>query len=197
MNEAQLEKVISIIRTRGVFGGPFDNLVHFLKVKVDEITKWKKQLRSSNIHGGRVAAVLSQGCGRRDRGCGGGRKLQKHLTKEVKGKEIHNDNYSTDDFSNLTRERWKTVNELCNLAEEVAASTSDSMLIRLITKAVNAYIEEEIIGGVSHAATCNASRGYGSASLSVISVVEALSNPVAPGRRPNVGMLETFSLTRN
>ena len=38
MSDAQLETALSIARTRGIFSGVFDDLVHFLKAEVDEMT---------------------------------------------------------------------------------------------------------------------------------------------------------------
>lgn len=129
LGDAQLETSLSIARTRGLFNGTFDDLVHFLKAEVDELILRRKQARASSTRSNRVASVSSQGDGgggigrgrvgrgRSDRGRGRGRgrgyrKPRTYLTKIVQGKEIHNGNYSSGDFTGLTREQKETVKEL-------------------------------------------------------------------------------------
>ena len=174
MSDAQLETALSIARTRGMFSGAFDDLVHFLKAEVDEMTMRKKQLRAANSRG-RVAAVESgpgsgrgRGRGGRGRGQGrgrgrgrgrGGRRPRTYLTRIVQGREIHNGNYPSADFAGLTREQKNAVRELRKKGEEIASGTnSDNASIKsMITEAVNARLEAAVINGVANAASDNTS----------------------------------------
>ena len=47
MPEAQLETALSMARTQGLFNGPFDELIHFLKAEVDELTLRRTQQRAN------------------------------------------------------------------------------------------------------------------------------------------------------
>ena len=67
MSDAQLETALSIARTRGMFSGAYDDLVHFLKAEVDEMTMRKKQLRAISGRG-RVSAIGTSSGGGRGRG---------------------------------------------------------------------------------------------------------------------------------
>ncbi len=117
LSDAQLETAPSIARTRGLFNGAFDDLVHFLKADVDEMILRKKQLRVATNRSNRISSVSSQGrYGGRGRGRGGrgrggrgrgNRKPRTYLTKVVQGREIHNCNYTSSDFANLTRNSEK------------------------------------------------------------------------------------------
>ncbi len=72
LGDAQLETALSIARTRGLFNGAFDDLVHFLKAEIDEMILRKKQLRAATNRSGRVSSVSSQGNNAgRGRGRGG------------------------------------------------------------------------------------------------------------------------------
>ena len=185
MSDAQLETALSIARTREMFSGAFDDLVHFLKAEVDEMTMRKKQLRAASNRG-RVSAVGSQpGTGRgrgrggrgrnggrgRGRGRGrGGRKPRTYLTRIVQGREIHNGNYPAAAFMELSREQKDAVKELRRKGEEIAAGNqSDSVSIKsIITEAVNARLEEAVISGVANAASDNTNGNPDSSSSSEV-----------------------------
>ena len=71
--EAHLETALSLAQTQGLFNGPFDDLVHFLKAEVDEMSLRQTQLRSNWSH--RISAATMVRGGRNDpggRGMGGG-----------------------------------------------------------------------------------------------------------------------------
>ena len=169
LGDAQLETALSIARTRGLFNGTFDNLVHFLKAEVDELILRKKQLRAANGRGNRISSVTSnqsggtgRGRGGRGRGRGGrgrgrgrgrgNRKPRTYLTKVIQGKEIHNGNYSSSDFANLTREQKDAVKDLRRQGEAMAAASADSASIHsIVTQAVNDKLEGAVICGVANA----------------------------------------------
>ena len=119
LGDTQLKTALSIARTRGLFNGSFDDLLHFLKAEVDELILRKKQLRSVATRAGRISSVAThsggsgrgRGRGGRGRGRGRGRGYRKprtYLTKMVQGKEVNNGNYSSADFAELTREQKET-----------------------------------------------------------------------------------------
>ncbi len=56
--EAQMENALSMARTQGLFNGTFDDLVHFLKAEVNELTLRHTQVRANRTH--RVSAVGSR-----------------------------------------------------------------------------------------------------------------------------------------
>ena len=169
LSDAQLETALSIARTRGLFNGTFDNLVHFLKAEVDELVLRKKQLRAASGRGTRISSVTSQGGntggrgrGGRGRGRGGrgrgrgrgrgNRKPRTYLTRVVQGKEIHNGNYHSSDFANLTREQKDAVRDLRKQGEALASATQDTASIHsLVTQAVNDKLEAAVICGVANA----------------------------------------------
>ena len=168
LGDAQLETALSIARTRGLFNGNFDDLVHFLKAEVDELILRKKQLRSVTTRGGRISAVMTNGSGggrgrgRGGRGRGGrgrgrgrgrgNRKPRTYLTKVVQGKEVSNGNYSSADFAELTREQKETVKQLQRQGEAMAAANTDTMTIQsLVTQAVNEKLEAAVVCGVANA----------------------------------------------
>ena len=171
--DAQLETALSIARTRGLFNGTFDDLVHFLKAEVDEMILRKKQLRSASTRGSRIASVSSQGSnnggrghgrggrGRNGRGRGRGRgrgyrKPRTYLTKIVQGKEIHNGNYSSAEFSGLTREQKDAVKELRQQGEAMASAASDVASIHsMVAQAVNDKLEAAVVCGVANATEDN------------------------------------------
>ena len=174
MSDAQLETALSIARTRGMFSGTFDDLVHFLKAEVDEMTMRKKQLRALSGSRTRVAGVGTHPSAGRGRGRGGGRgrngrgrdrggrgrgnrKPRTYLTKIVQGREIHNGNYPSAEFADLTREQKDAVRELRRRGEELAAGMqADSVSIKsLISEAVSAKLEQAVINGVANATTDN------------------------------------------
>ena len=64
--EAQLENALSLAHTQGLFNGDFDNLVHFLKDEVDEMTIRRTQVRANRSH--RVSSVCGRAGGRGQRG---------------------------------------------------------------------------------------------------------------------------------
>ena len=172
LSDAQLETALSIARTRGLFNGTFDDLVHFLKAEVDELILRKKQLRSAAPRGSRVSSVTSnsslggRGRGRggrrrsgRGRGRGRGRGQRKprtYLTKVVQGKEVNNGNYSSADFADLTREQKDVVKQLRKQGEAMAAGATDTMSIHsIVTQAVNDKLESAVICGVANATDDN------------------------------------------
>ena len=172
LGDAQLETALSIARTRGLFNGAFDDLVHFLKAEVDELIMRKKQLRAATNRSGRVSAVTSQGNGggrgrgRGGRGRGGrgrgrgrgrgNRKPRTYLTRIVQGKEVHNGNYNGADYANLTREQKDAVRELRQQGEAMAAASSDAASIHsIVTQAVNDKLEAAVICGVANATNDN------------------------------------------
>ena len=53
--EAQLENALSLARTQGLFNGSFDNLVHFLKAEVNELTLQRSQIRAGGIKSPQLA----------------------------------------------------------------------------------------------------------------------------------------------
>ena len=95
MPEAQLETALSMARTQGLFSGPFDDLIHFLKAEVDELTLRRTQQRANRSQ--RVSAVGSgrggparggyQGRGGRGRGRNNfrGSRTRPGLTRMVEG----------------------------------------------------------------------------------------------------------------
>lgn len=171
--DAQLETALSIARTRGLFNGTFDDLVHFLKAEVDELILRRKQLRASSSRGSRVASVSSHGSnsgsgrgrgrggrGRNGRGRGRGRgrgyrKPRTYLTKIVQGREIHNGNYSSTDFAALTREQKEAVKELRRRGEEMAATTDVASIQSLVSQAIGEKLEAAVIAGVANATEDN------------------------------------------
>ena len=184
LGDAQLETALSIARTRGLFNGTFDDLVHFLKAEVDEMILRKKQLKLATNRGSRISAVSSQGSsfggrgrgrggrGRSGRGRGrgrgrGSRKPRTYLTKVVQGREIHNGNYTSADFANLTREQRDAVKELRQRGEAMAASATDVASIHsLVTQAVQEKLEAAVVCGVSNATNDNDALTQSTASMS-------------------------------
>lgn len=172
LGDAQLETALSIARTRGLFNGSFDDLVHFLKAEVDEMILRKKQLKSVASRNNRISSVSTPGMGGgrgrgrgrggrggRGRGRGRGRGTRKprmYLTKIVQGKEINNGNYSSSDFANLTREQKEAVKQLRQQGEAMAAAGSDALSIQsIVTQAVNEKLEAAVVCGVSNATNDN------------------------------------------
>ena len=171
LGDAQLETALSIARTRGLFNGTFDDLVHFLKAEVDELIMRKKQLRATANRSGRVSSVSSQGSGggrgrgrggrgRNGRGRGrgrgrGNRKPRTYLTRIVQGKEVHNGNYNAADYSNLTREQKDAVRELRQQGEAMATASGAASIQSIVTQAVNDKLEAAVICGVANATNDN------------------------------------------
>ena len=183
LGDAQLETALSIARTRGLFNGSFDDLVHFLKAEVDELILCKKQLRSVSIRVGRISSVSTRSGGRgrggrgrggrgRGRGRGGGYwKPRTYLTKMVQGKEVNNGNYSSADFAELTHEQKETVKQLRKQGEAMAAASSDTMSIQfLVTQAVNEKLEAAVICGVANAT--NKNNDYSSTAANIESMAD-------------------------
>ena len=121
--EAQLETALSMACTQGLFNGPFDDLIHFLKAEVDEITLRRSQVRANRSH--RVSAVSSSRSvtnGGNNRGRGGrGRGRQQNfnnnrhrqiLTRMVDGMQVHSGNYSPDEYRRLTPSQREAVKAL-------------------------------------------------------------------------------------
>ena len=112
MPEAQLETALSMARTQGLFSGSFDELIHFLKAEVDELTLRKSQQRANRSQ--RVSSVTMgrgssgrgghQGRGGRGRGRGNGRNNRPRSgpTRVVDGRTIHGGSYSIDEYRRLT-----------------------------------------------------------------------------------------------
>ena len=116
--EAQLENALSLARTQGMFNGSFDDLVHFLKAEVNEITLRRSQIRANRGH--RVSAVGGRMEGRRGRGGRGhnrygGRNTSRNrqiITRMVDGRRIHNGNYSPDEYRRLTPAQREAVRDM-------------------------------------------------------------------------------------
>ena len=121
--EAQLENALSLARTQGLFNGRFDDLVHFLKAEVNEITLRRSQVRANRGH--RVSSVNGRmGGGRMNGGRGrGGRGTNRYnnrgtsrnrqlITRMVDGRRIHNGNYSPDDYRRLTPAQREAVRDM-------------------------------------------------------------------------------------
>ena len=171
LGDAQLETALSIARTRGLFNGTFDDLVHFLKAEVDELILRKKQLRSVAPRGSRISSITAQSAGGRGRGRGGRgrggrgrgrgrgrgyRRPRTYLTRMVQGKEISNGNYSSAEFAELTREQKDMVRQLRREGEAMAATNQDAMSIKsMVTQAVNEKLEATVVCGVANATTEN------------------------------------------
>ena len=127
--EAHLETALSLARTQGLFNGPFDDLVHFLKAEVDEMSLRRTQLRSNRSH--RVSSVTM---GRGGRGYQGGRsgrggrgrgRRQQYnprsrplLTRIVDGRRINSGNYTPDEYRQLTPAQREAVKALRRQARE-------------------------------------------------------------------------------
>ena len=171
LGDAQLETALSIARTRGLFNGTFDDLVHFLKAEVDELILRKKQLRSVAPRGSRISSITAQSAGGRGRGRGGRgrggrgrgrgrgrgyRRPRTYLTRMVQGKEISNGNYSSAEFAELTREQKDMVRQLRREGEAMAATNQDAMSIKsMVTQAVNEKLEAAVVCGVANATAEN------------------------------------------
>ena len=119
--EAQLETALSMARTQGLFNGPFDDLIHFLKAEIDEITLRRSQLRANRSH--RVSSVSTSRTsnGRNNRGRGGrGRGRQQNygnrnrniLTRMVDGRQVHSGNYTPEEYRRLTPSQREAVKAL-------------------------------------------------------------------------------------
>ena len=125
MPEAQLETALSMARTQGLFNGPFDELIHFLKAEVDELTLRRTQQRANRAH--RVSAVGSNrsiggrgpeqgrgGRGGRGRGRGNHRNDRSRpiLTRIVDGRQVHSGNYTQREYMRLTPSQREAVKAL-------------------------------------------------------------------------------------
>lgn len=108
-------------RTQGLFNGPFDDLVHFLKAEIDEITLRRSQVRANRSH--RISSVTTSraSSSRNNRGRGGrGRGRQQNysnrnrhiLTHMVDGWQVHSGNYSPDEYRRLTPSQQEAVKAL-------------------------------------------------------------------------------------
>lgn len=79
-----------------------------------------------------------------------------YLTRIVQGKEVNNENYSSPDFANLTREQKEAVKQLRQQGEAMAAAGSDAMSIHsIVTQAVNEKLEASVVCRVSNATNDN------------------------------------------
>ena len=120
--EAQLETALSLARTQGLFNGSFDDLVHFLKAEVDEITLRRSQLRANRSHRVSSVATSRSASTRNNRGRGGrGRgRSQNHnnyrnrnvLTRMVDGRQVHSGNYTPEEYRRLTPSQREAVKAL-------------------------------------------------------------------------------------
>ena len=119
--EAQLENALSMARTQGLFNGDFDDLVHFLKAEVDEMTLRRTQVRANRSH--RISAVAGRNGGRGQRGQRGGRgnnrqrnwgtnRNRQTLSRFVDGRRIHNGNYSPEEYRRLTQPQREAVRDM-------------------------------------------------------------------------------------
>ena len=121
--DAQLETALSMARTQGLFNGPFDDLVHFLKAEVDELSLRRSQVRANRSH--RVSAVASsQGNVRGGRNGGRDRRNPRPrqnsrnprnrqiLTRFVDGRNVHSGTYSPDEYRRLTPSQREAVKAL-------------------------------------------------------------------------------------
>ena len=120
--EAQLENALSLARTQGLFNCSFDNLVHFLKAEVNELTLRRSQLRANRGH--RISSLsgranMGRGRGGRGRGRGMNRNQDGNLnrsrqiiTRMVDGRRIHNGNYSPNEYRRLTPAQREAVRDM-------------------------------------------------------------------------------------
>ena len=121
--EAQLENALSLARTQGLFNGRFDDLVHFLKAEVNELTLRRSQVRSNRGH--RISSVggrMSGGRGRGGRGPGrynnfNSSRNRQLITRMVDGRRIHNGNYSPDEYRRLTPAQREAVRDMRRQAQ--------------------------------------------------------------------------------
>ena len=122
MPEAQLETALSMARTQGLFNGSFDELIHFLKAEVDELTLRRTQQRANRSQ--RVSAVGTgrgpggrggnHGRGGRGRGRNNNRNNRPRSgpTRVVDGRLIHSGSYSIDEYRRLTPAQREAVSYL-------------------------------------------------------------------------------------
>ena len=122
MPEAQLETALSMARTQGLFNGPFDELIHFLKAEVDELTLRRTQQRANRSQ--RVSAIGfnrgtagrggHQGRGGRGRGRSNSRNFRPRSgpTRMVEGRQIHGGSYSVEEYRCLTPAQREAVKDL-------------------------------------------------------------------------------------
>jgi len=119
--EAQLETALSMARTQGLFNGTFDNLIHFLKAEVDELSLRRSQLRANRSQ--RVSSVTTSRPGNpranrgravrgRGRGNTRGSRGRNLLTRIVDGKQVHSGNYSAEEYRKLTPSQREAVKDL-------------------------------------------------------------------------------------
>ena len=134
--EAHLETALSLARTQGLFNGPFDDLVHFLKAEVDEMSLRRTQLRSNRSH--RVSSVSIGRGGRGYQGGRGGRggrgrgrrnhfnsRSRPLLTRIVDGRRVNSGNYTPDEYRQLTPAQREAVKVLRRQAREEMNSQND------------------------------------------------------------------------
>jgi len=136
--EAQLETALSMARTQGLFNGTFDNLIHFLKAEVDELSLRRSQLRANRSQ--RVSSVTTnrpsergnRARGNRGRGRGRGRgnprgsRGRQPLTRVVEGRQVHSGNYSADEYRRLTPSQREAVKDLRRQARQQADGNNNS-----------------------------------------------------------------------
>ena len=127
--KAQLEIALSMARIQGLFNGPFNDLVHFLKAEVDELVLRHTQVRANRSHC--VSSIGMNGCGGRGgRGRGDrwnqqsrfqprGNRSRPVLNRYVDGRQVHSGNYSPEEYRRLTQSNVKPsrrfVNRLVNI----------------------------------------------------------------------------------
>ena len=160
--EAHLETALSLARTQGLFNGPFDDLVHFLKAEVDEISLRRTQLRSNRSH--RVSSV---GIGRSGRGFQGGRggrggrgrgrrqpfspRSRPLLTRIVDGRRVNSGNYSPEEYRRLTPAQREAVKALRRQArDEMNAGGAQRDERRAGVSSVTFSPPENTSDGVTH-----------------------------------------------
>ena len=126
--EAQLENALSMARTQGLFSGSFDDLVHFLKAEVDEMTLRRTQVRANRSH--RISSVRGRGGyrgGDRNQRGGRGHSRQRNwnqnrgrptLSRIVDGRRVHSGNYSTDEYQRLSQSQRDAVRDLRRQAQQ-------------------------------------------------------------------------------
>ena len=136
LTDAKIETALSMARTQGLFSGSFDDLVHFLKAEVDELSLRRSQIWADQSH--RVAADrTSRGGGRGNQGRGGrggyrSRYNQRNnrnrtiLTRVVEGRQVHSGNYLPDEYRRLTPSQREAVKALRRQACNQQNSSNNS-----------------------------------------------------------------------
>ena len=131
--EAHLETALLLAQTQGLFNGPFDDLVYFLKAEVDEISLRQIQLRSNRSHW--ISAVTMGRSGRSNPSGRDGRGRDRRqpfnprprplLSRVVDGRRINCENYTPDEYRRLTLEQREGVKALRRQARERMSNNNE------------------------------------------------------------------------